>query len=86
MHDRFERDRQVDVVADEVLGYAAAKPALPAAWIEAQQMIAIFCRFADPQLADHAAFGKNILHSKGLLTFIVTKPSLCASSLDIRRT
>jgi len=30
-------------------------------------MIAVFVMFADPQLADYTAVGKNFLHSRGLL-------------------
>jgi hypothetical protein len=30
-------------------------------------MVAIFVVFAEPELADHAAVGKNFLHSRGLL-------------------
>ncbi len=37
-------------------------------------MRAIFCGFTDPVFADHAAFGKNILHTKGLLTFHLQDP------------
>jgi hypothetical protein len=41
---------------------------MPAARIEPQHMVAVFGGFADPQFADNAAFGKNVLHSKDLLT------------------
>jgi hypothetical protein len=41
---------------------------MPAARIEPQHMVAVLGGFADPQFADNAAFGKNVLHSKGLLT------------------
>ena len=60
--DGVERLRQVDVFADEIVGHAAAEPAVAACRIESQQMFAIVFRFADPQFADHAAFGKNVLH------------------------
>jgi hypothetical protein len=35
--------------------------------IEPQQMVAVFVMFAEPQLADHTAIGKNFQHSRGLL-------------------
>ena len=50
---------------DEFIGHAAAEAAVPARRFEPQQMVAIFVRFADPQLADHAAVGKNFLHCQG---------------------
>ena len=62
MHDGVERNRQIDVVANEIVGYAAAESAVPALGVEPQHMVAVFVRFADPQFADHAAFGKNVLH------------------------
>ncbi len=37
-------------------------------------MLAIFRDLGDPQFADDAAFGKNVLHSKGLLTLSKTLP------------
>ena len=67
MHDRVERERQIDEIADEVIGYAAAETAVPARRIEPQQMVAVLVVFADPKFADHAAVGKNFLHSEGLL-------------------
>jgi hypothetical protein len=67
MHDGVERKRQIHKIADEVVGHSAAKAAVPARRIEPQQMIAVFVMFADPQLADYAAVGKNFLHSRGLL-------------------
>lgn len=45
---------------------------------EPQQMLAVLIGFADPQFADHAAIGKNVLHSRGLLT--LSKTLLIASS------
>jgi hypothetical protein len=44
-------------------------------------MIAVFCRFADPQFADYAAFWKNVLHYEDLLDIVVNKTFLVASSL-----
>jgi hypothetical protein len=41
-------------------------------------MVAIFIGLADPQFADHAAVGKDVLHSRGLLT--LSKSLLVASS------
>jgi hypothetical protein len=67
VHDRVERDRQIDETADEVVGHAAAEAVVPARQIEPQQMVAIFDVFAEPELADYAAVGKNFLHSRGLL-------------------
>jgi hypothetical protein len=67
MHDGVERKRQIHKIADEVVGHAAAKAAVPARRIEPHQMIAVFVMFADPQLADYTAVGKNFLHSRGLL-------------------
>ena len=32
--------------------------------VQTQQMVAIACSFADPQLADHAAIGERFLHFK----------------------
>ena len=78
--DSVERDRQIDVIADEIIGYAAGEPVMPALWIEPQHMVAVFFRFSDPQFADHAAFGKNILHSEGLLTLSSMRSLLIASS------
>ena len=45
-----------------VVGHAAAEPAVPAAAVEPQQMVAIAVGFADPQFADQAAVGERILH------------------------
>jgi hypothetical protein len=67
MHDGVERKRQIHKIADEVVRHAAAKAAMPACRIEPQQMVAVFVMFAEPQLADHTAIGKNFLHSRGLL-------------------
>ena len=78
MHHGIERKRQIDEIADEVVGYAAAEPAVPARRVEPQQMVAVSIGFADPQFADHAAIGKNVLHSRGLLT--LSKILLIASS------
>ena len=75
VHDGFERNRQIDVIANEIVGYAAAEPIVPARGIEPQQMVAVFIGFADPQFADYTAFGKNVLHSEGLLTLSSTGPS-----------
>ncbi len=79
MHHGIERQRQIDVIADEVVGYAAAEPAAPAVAVEPQQVVAVFVGFADPQFADHAAFGKNFLHS-GSPDIVVDKTLLVASS------
>jgi hypothetical protein len=38
-------------------------------------MVAVSCRFANPQFADYAAFGKNVLHSEGLLDIVVNQTS-----------
>jgi hypothetical protein len=38
-------------------------------------MVAIFSGFTDPQFADHAIFGKDVLHSTGLLTLPSKKTS-----------
>ena len=54
-----QRLRQIGIFADELVGHAAAEPAVAAIRIEAQHMIAVFCRFTDPQFADHAAFGRT---------------------------
>ncbi len=61
--DAVERIGELDIFADEVIGYAAGEFVSPAFGVEAEDMIAIFRRLADPQFADHAAFGKNFLHS-----------------------
>ena len=44
VHDGFERDRQINEAADEIVGYAAAEPVMPACGIEPQQMVAVTCR------------------------------------------
>jgi hypothetical protein len=66
--DGVERNRQIDVAANEIVGYPAAEPVVPARRIEAKHVIAIFRGLTDPQFADHAAFGKNVLHLKALRT------------------
>jgi hypothetical protein len=48
-------------------------------------MVAVFLRFTDPQFADYAAFGKDILHTKSLLTFVVKKTLAVASSVAASR-
>ena len=42
VHDGVERKRQIHEIADEVVGYAAAEPAVPARRVEPQQMVAVF--------------------------------------------
>jgi hypothetical protein len=85
MHDGIERDREVHVFFDELVGYAAAEPAVPALRIETQYMLAVFFGFADPQFADHGAFRKDFLHSTGLLTLSSIKALLIASSQTAHR-
>ena len=53
---------------------AAGETVAPAFGIEAKNVIAIFRCFADPQFADHTAFGKDFLHL-GLLTLLSMRPS-----------
>src|SRR5208282_701118 len=77
-----ERNRQIDVVANEVVGYAAAKSAVPAFRVQPQHMVAVFVCFADPQFADYAAFGKNVLHPTDLLT-LSSKTLPIASSAPV---
>jgi len=74
MHNGVQRNGQINVIANEIVRHAACEPAMPTVRIETQHMVAVFCRFSNPQFADHAAFGKNILHSKGLLTLSSTRP------------
>ncbi len=62
VHDGVEAGGQIDVTADEIVGHAAGEPVAPALGIEPQHMLAIFSGLADPQFADHAAFGKDFLH------------------------
>ncbi len=62
VHDGVEARGQIDVIADELVGYAAGEPVAPALGVETQYMLAVFFRLADPQFADHAAFGKDFLH------------------------
>jgi hypothetical protein len=82
VHDGIQRNRQIDVAANEIVGYAAAKPAVPAFRVKPQHMVAVFVRFADPQFADHAAFGKNVLHPTDLLT-LSSKTLPIASSAQV---
>lgn len=63
--------RQLDVVANEVVGYAAAESAAAAGRIEAQQMIAIEVAVAAPQFADHPAGEREIGHQKPPLGYCV---------------
>jgi len=62
MHDRVQRHRQIDVAANEIVRHAAAEPAAAACRVEPKHVVAILCGLTDPQFADHAAFGKNVLH------------------------
>src|SRR6187399_3286427 len=50
-----------DVVADELVGYPAAKPAVPAVAVETEEVVAVDIGFGDPELADQAV-DKEILH------------------------
>jgi hypothetical protein len=72
VHDGVERGRQLDIPVHELVGDRAAEPVIAAFGVEPQQMVAILVGLADPQLADHAAFGKDVLHFKALQTLIVT--------------
>ena len=85
MHDGIERGGQIGVIFDELVGHAAAEPAVPALRIETQDMLAVFVGLADPQFADHGAFRKDFLHSTGLLTLSSTKALLFASSQTAHR-
>ena len=80
MHDGVERNRQIDIAANEIVGDAAAEPAVAARRIEAKHMVAILCGLTDPQFADHAAFGKNVLHLKGPPDLLFGKTLPAASS------
>ena len=60
--DGVQTGGQIDVIANEFVGYAAGKPIVPALGIETQHVIAVFGRLADPQFADDAAFGKDFVH------------------------
>ena len=75
VHDGVERNGQIGVIANEVVGYAAAEPVVTALRVETQYMVAVFGGLSDPQFADHAAFGKNVLHSTGLLTLSSKRPT-----------
>ena len=55
-------EREIVVVANELIRRAAGKPVAPGLRIKAQQMVAVFVCFSDPQFADDAAFGKKLLH------------------------
>ncbi len=54
-------EREIVVVANELIRRAAGKPVAPGLRIEAQQMVAVFVCFSDPQFADDTAFGKKLL-------------------------
>jgi hypothetical protein len=46
----------------EFVGNDAGEASVPALAIKAQQMVAIFIAFVDPQFADHAAVGQRVVH------------------------
>jgi hypothetical protein len=53
-------EREIVVVANELIRRAAGKLVAPGLRIKAQQMV--FVSFSDPQFADDTAFGKQLLH------------------------
>jgi hypothetical protein len=48
VHDGVERNGQIRVAANEIVGHAAGKPAMPALGVEPQHVVAVFGRFSDP--------------------------------------
>src|SRR5262249_523552 len=62
VNDRLQAAGQIDVIVNELIGYAAGEPVAPALRIEPYQMVAVFPGFTDPQFADYTAIGKNFLH------------------------
>ncbi len=64
VHDGVERTGQIDVTVDEIVGDGTSEAVAPAFGIKPQNVLAVFGSLANPQLADHGAFGKNFLHSR----------------------
>jgi len=65
---RADIARFAGVTLDVVIGYRAGKAPIAAVEIESQQVVTVGIGFADPQFADHAAFGQRLVHV-GLLFY-----------------
>jgi hypothetical protein len=74
-------EREIVVVANELIRRAAGKPVAPGLRIKAQQMVAVFVCFSDPQFADDAAFGKKLLHLVAC-SLLPARARLCIRSAE----
>jgi hypothetical protein len=62
VNDGVDAERQIGIIAHEVVRHRAGKPVAPAVGVEPQQVVAICLGFADPQFADQTAVGEWIMH------------------------
>jgi len=62
MNDGIDPERQIGIVANELVGHRAGKAVAATVGIETQQMVAIVLGFADPQFPDQASLGQRVMH------------------------
>jgi hypothetical protein len=66
MNDGVDAERQIRIVADELVRHRPGKTVAPAVGIETQQVVAISLGFADPQFADQASMRERVTHVRVL--------------------
>src|SRR4029453_16325616 len=59
---RIDAEREIGIVAYEVVGHRAGKTIAPAVGVEPQQVLGIALGLADPQFADQAATRQSFMH------------------------
>ena len=62
MNDGVDAERQIGIVADELVRHRAGKTVASTVAIETQQVVAISLGFADPQFADQASVREWVTH------------------------